>query len=81
MGVQLVSNELQMLSSSSLQAGFNLADYRICFGVLFAAPKGQITFMFLMNISAIIFFKKKLSEWQKQATYYWNVRQLITPFV
>lgn len=58
MGVQLVSNELQMLSSSSLRAGFNLADHRISFGVLFAAPKGQIKLMFLMNISAIIFLKK-----------------------
>lgn len=62
MGVQLVSNELQMLSSSSLWAGFNLVAHRICFGVLFAAPKGQIKFMFLMNISAIIFFKKNFQN-------------------
>lgn len=68
MGVQLVSNELQMLSSSSLRAGFNLADNRICFGVLFAAPKVQIKFMFLMNISAIIFLKNFQNDRSRQHT-------------
>lgn len=56
MEFQFASNELQMLSSCSLRAGFNLAGF-VSISVLFTDSKGQIEFMFLMKTSAIISLK------------------------
>lgn len=64
----MVSNELQMLSSSSQRADFNLANHRIRFCVLFAAPKGQIKCMLSMNVSAIISLKNVQNERSRQHT-------------
>lgn len=78
----MVSNELQMLSSSSQRADFNLADLRIRFCVLFAAPKGQMKFILSVNVSAIISLKNFRDDRSRQHTTDMYARDsFLQPFV